>query len=85
MIRYILIIISVLLVYYAVKAIVRSALGTDTRDKQKGRLPGDEMVLDPECHTYVVKRRAVTRRINGELRFFCSETCAGQFDEKNRA
>lgn len=84
MIRYILIIISFFLVYYAVKSIVRSAIGTYTKDERKSRLPGDEMVLDPECHTYVVKHRAVTRRINEELRFFCSETCARQYDEKNR-
>lgn len=84
MIRYILILISFFLIYYAVKAIIRSALGTDSQNERKSRLPGDEMVLDPECHTYVVKRRAVTRSINGELRFFCSEACARRYNEKNR-
>ena len=84
MIRYILIVITFFLVYYVVKAIVRSAIGTYSKDERKSRLPGDEMVLDPECHTYVVKHRAVTRRIGGKLCSFCSEACASHYEEKNR-
>jgi YHS domain-containing protein len=84
MIRYILIIIIFLVVYYAVKVVIRSAIGTYTNEERKSRLPGDEMVLDPECHTYIVKRRAVTRHIGGRLCFFCSEVCARQYEEKNR-
>jgi len=46
---------------------------------------GDEMVLDPECHTYVVKDRAVSRHIRGTLTHFCSDACARRYEEKNRA
>ena len=84
MIRYILLIIALFVVYYAVKSVIRSAIGAYTKDERKSRLPGDEMVLDPECRTYVVKRRAVTRRIGNNLCFFCSEDCARQYAEKNR-
>lgn len=84
MIRYVLFIIAFFVVYYAIKAVVRSALGTYAKEDRKARIPGDEMVLDPECHTYVIKHRAVTRRVEGNLRYFCSETCARQYAEKNR-
>jgi YHS domain-containing protein len=85
MIRSILIFIFILVVYYAVKIVVRSAISAYGKDERPNRLPGDEMVQDPECHTYVVKDRAVTRRIRGRLFFFCSEACARQYEEKNRA
>jgi YHS domain-containing protein len=85
MIRSILIFIFILAVYYAVKIVVRSAISAYGKDERPGRLPGDEMVQDPECRTYVVRDRAVTRRIKGKLSFFCSEACARQHEEKNRA
>jgi YHS domain-containing protein len=42
------------------------------------------MVLDPECHTYVVKARSTAIRIGGKPMYFCSATCAKRFEEKNR-
>jgi YHS domain-containing protein len=85
MIRYILFIILFFVLYYAVKTVVRAAVRTLGKAGQENRLPGDEMVLDPECRTYVVKRRAVTRRIRGKACFFCSEACAEQYEQKNRS
>jgi YHS domain-containing protein len=74
-----------LIVYYAVKTVIRSAIRTyHADDRPHARLMGEEMVQDPECLTYVVKDRAVTRRINGKLCSFCSDACAKQFEEKSR-
>jgi uncharacterized protein len=86
MIRGLLIFFTLLLVYYALKAVFRSAVrGYYADERRQGAvLPGEEMVQDPECRTYVVKSRAVTRRINGKLCLFCSETCAQQYEDKNR-
>jgi uncharacterized protein len=86
MIRSLLLFFVLLLVYYALKAVVRSAVRGYYADdrRQSTVLPGEEMVQDPECRTYVVKSRAVTRRINGKLCLFCSETCAKQYEDKNR-
>ncbi len=86
MIRSLLIFFALLLVYYAFKAVFRSAVRGYYADerRQSTVLPGEEMVQDPECRTYVVKSRAVTRRINGKLCLFCSETCAKQYEAKNR-
>lgn len=85
MIRSLLIFVFILVVYYAVKTVVRGAINAYNEDKRSARLEGDEMVQDPECRTYVLKDRAVTRRVKGRLCFFCSETCAKQYEEKNRA
>ena len=40
------------------------------------RAPGDELVKDPVCRTYIVKSRAVRRVDAGGVRYFCSEQCA---------
>jgi len=85
MIRSILLFLFFMVVYYALKTVFRSAAKAYRGDdQQRSRLKGEEMVLDPECRTYVIKDRAVTRRIGGKLCSFCSETCAKQFEDKNR-
>jgi uncharacterized protein len=78
---------AILVIYFALKTVVRSAVRAYHDDEQRRgkRIMGDEMVLDPECRTYVVKDRAVARRIRGTLIYFCSEACAERYEEKNRA
>ena len=87
MMRGLIFIVVVLVVYYALKTVVKSAVRTYHEDElsRQGRIMGDEMVLDPECRTYVVKDRAVARRIRGTLNHFCSEACAERYEAKNRA
>ena len=87
MIRFLLFFLVIMLIYSALKTVVRSAV-KGYREDEKGRsrrIMGDEMVLDPECHTYVVKDRAVTRRIRGTLTHFCSDACARRYEDKYRA
>ncbi len=85
MIRSLLIFIFLFILYYALRTVFRSAVkGYQEKDRQRTSLMGEEMVLDPECRTYVPKGRAVTRRIGNKLCSFCSETCAKQYEEKNR-
>lgn len=87
MLRSIIVVLAIFVVYYALKTVVRSALKTYRMDeKQRSRrVMGDEMVLDPECSTYVVKDRAVIRQIRGTRIHFCSDDCAKRYEEKNRA
>lgn len=87
MIRVLLFLLIIFLIYSALKTVVRAAV-RGYREDEKGRsrkILGDEMVLDPECHTYVVKDRAVTRHIRGALTHFCSDACARRHEDKNRA
>ena len=83
-VRYILLTVVLLALFLVVRAALRSLFGGSPAEEKKSRLPGDEMVLDPECRTYVVKRRAVSRRIGDNVCYFCSEACAKQYAEKNR-
>ncbi len=87
MIRGVVFILVIFVIYSALRTVVRSALRAYHNDEQRhGRqIMGDEMVLDPECRTYVVKDRAVTRRIRGTLTYFCSDACARRYEDKNRA
>lgn len=84
MIRTALIFIFLVLLYYAVKTVVRSAIGAYRRDEGGRRLRGEEMVLDPHCKTYVPKGRAVMRRVGGTTVPFCSEACARAYEEERR-
>jgi YHS domain-containing protein len=84
MIRYVLFVIFIFVAYYAVKMMLRAVLHAGRKDDDANRLTGEEMIFDPECHTYVVKHRAISRRVKGKLYFFCSATCAQQYEEKNR-
>jgi YHS domain-containing protein len=87
MIRFLLLLFVIFMIYTALKAVVQSAVKGYHED-EKGRNKrtiGEEMVLDPECHTYIVKDRAVTRQIQGTLTYFCSDACARRHEDKNRA
>jgi uncharacterized protein len=85
MMRGVLLFLFFLVVYYALKTVLRSAIRTyRADDRPRTRLMGEEMVQDPECLTYIVKDRAITRRIDGKLCSFCSDACAKLYEEKSR-
>ncbi len=84
MIRNILVLIFIFVIYYALRTVFRSAREAYHAGVKQDRLRGEEMVLDPECHTYVVKARSTTLRIGGKSLYFCSENCAKRYQEKNR-
>ena len=42
----------------------------------------DEMVQDPLCKTYIPLRDAKRKVIDGKEYFFCSDTCANQFQRE---
>jgi YHS domain-containing protein len=43
---------------------------------------GEDMVLDPECGTYVPKNDAIKGVIKGKTTYFCSTECKEKFKEK---
>jgi len=45
----------------------------------------EELVQDPYCQTYIPKRTAVKKRVNGKTYHFCSKECLGKFREKRKA
>ncbi len=87
MIRGLIVFLGLVLLYHVVRTLIRSAVGAYRTDARKGdrRVLGEEMVQDPECRTYVVKERALTRMVGGKRFYFCSDDCAGKYTDKNRA
>jgi uncharacterized protein len=84
--RAILFFILLIAVYQAVKVVFRSALSAYHGGEQQRapRIPGEEMVQDPQCSTYVVKGRALARRIGGRTTYFCSAGCADAYEREHR-
>lgn len=76
MIRAILLFVLLLLIYRSIKVVLRSGTPAPRDKGGRGRLPGEEMVLDPECRTYVLRDRAVVRNVRGTTHYYCSEACA---------
>ncbi len=89
MIRALFYAILLLVIYQAVKIVIRSAVSAygegDEPRRRSDRLPGEEMVQDPQCHTYVLKERAVKRRIGGMTAYFCSSNCADEYERGRRS
>ncbi|MFH1351466.1 MAG: YHS domain-containing protein [Pseudomonadota bacterium] len=44
----------------------------------------DEMVQDPFCKTYIPRREAVKKMLDGKQLFFCSDECASKFESEKR-
>jgi hypothetical protein len=66
-----------LLLAYIVLLVVRAYLagGKTRRSRAASVDKGEEMVLDPQCLSYVPKNAAVFRND----RYFCSEDCAKRY------
>lgn len=48
--------------------------------KDKGDGPSStEMVMDPNCETYIPVTEAITATIGGRDHFFCSEKCVEEY------
>jgi Prokaryotic metallothionein len=64
-----------LLICYLVLAILRAIIAGRKKkplDRPDSGRDGEDMVLDPQCHSYVPKSDAVFR--SGQ--YFCSQECA---------
>jgi uncharacterized protein len=84
--RVILFFILLMVIYQAVKVVFRSAISAYRGGAMRTpRIPGEEMVQDPQCRTYVVKGRAVARRIAGRTTYFCSAGCADAYERDHRS
>ena len=66
---------------YVIYRIVKWMLSPDTKI-HSGRTQRvvDEMVQDPFCKTYIPRRDAVRRVIQGQEYSFCSDDCAKKFE-----
>jgi len=70
LLRLALLAILIYIVYSALKPLLRG----DKKAAQPEQL-GEQMVLDPQCQTYVPRSAAVAR----QGKYFCSEECAQRY------
>jgi YHS domain-containing protein len=84
MIRVLFVFFLAMLVYSAIKTVLRAAGRAYHEGERRAQVHGAEMVLDPQCRTYVIKDRATARRIKGNVVYFCSEDCANKHEAQSR-
>jgi YHS domain-containing protein len=82
MIRLLLLLLLAYLFFRIVKAVF-SLLGGGDQELKRGRDEEkviDEMVQDPSCKTYIPRREAIRKVVQGQEYFFCSKECARKFE-----
>jgi len=67
------------LIYRAVKGVFGFPGKIDQR-RSNGII--DEMVQDPQCKTYIPRKDARRKIMDGEEYFFCSKECANKFENE---
>ena len=83
MLRYIFLLILFYVLYRLVKALFSSSTQRDMEVVPPGNRPDeDEMVKDPLCGLYVVKRDAYPAKIKGESLYFCSKECLEKYKKE---
>jgi len=79
MVRLLIFIILLYILYRIVRGFLRSVSSRKSGSRVRGG-DVDEMVQDPQCGTYVPRRDAVQKLIEGRPQLFCSEECAKQYE-----
>ncbi len=75
--------IILLLILYAILYYLIRDMAVRRKKRSKDSEP-EELVQDPYCQTYVPKRTAIRKRINGENCYFCTKECLRKFLERRK-
>ena len=76
-------IIYIALFYFAVR-LVRSLFASASTERKERTDAGEDMVRDPNCNTYLPVRQAISKKMGGELKYFCSEKCLKEYREEKK-
>lgn len=88
MVRYLILeILLPLFLFLLVRSMIKSMFATGRQVMRRPEPPpdtpqvvvGGELKKDPVCGTYVSASVAVTRRVKGEIIYFCSAECRDKF------
>lgn len=80
MYRFVIFIFLILVLYYILHFLIK-----DMPLSRKGRDSGpEELVQDPCCQTYIPKRSALRKRVEGKDLYFCSRECLSRFVKGDR-
>lgn len=80
MTRFFFLLLLFLLFYYLLRYLFRDK--TSSGNKTKRENEPEELVQDPYCLTYIPKQFALKKRIEGQVRYFCSEECMKSYIKK---
>ncbi len=82
MFRFMVIGIVLILAYLLLKRFLFPSRRVDDRSRDDRRIKGEELVEDPQCHTYVPVSVAYRVSVDGKTLYFCSKECYRKFREK---
>jgi YHS domain-containing protein len=82
MYRIIVIGIVLILVYLLLKKFLFPSSRIDDRRRDDRRIKGEELMEDPQCHTYVPVSEAYRVTVDGKTLYLCSKACYKKFREK---
>jgi YHS domain-containing protein len=68
----------VILLYNLLRNLVKKSASSHRSEEPVERQTA-EMVMDPQCGTYVLPAQGVAARVNGRTYHFCSEECRDKF------
>lgn len=81
-------IITIIIVYFIVKLVkgllLPSAGRRENFPKKPASIPGEDLVKDPYCGTYVPISDAIRTTIGGRELHFCSQECLEKYKEEKR-
>ena len=81
--RLVIILILLVVVYYLGKQVYLLFLGSGRSSNKPATISaGVDLTQDPVCLTYVSKEDAITTHQDGETHYFCSESCAHEFENR---
>lgn len=80
-----LVIVFLIFVVYLVLRVLIGFAALSGRQRKRPEESGGEMVQDPVCETYIPKSRAIEKKVNGQMVYFCSQQCVDAFEQKRRA
>lgn len=84
--RLIFFILLILILYYLLHYLIKDM--PSLKKQAKGKNDPDELVQDPYCQTYIPKRSALKKKVEGQVLYFCDEKCLKSYvrkKEKNNA
>ncbi len=68
---------------YTAYQIIKQAVTRNSSPPPEKTSSGEEMLLDPECGTYVPRNDAIKAQIKGTTHYFCSAECRDNYQERS--
>jgi hypothetical protein len=71
-------------VYRSLKSWAKSIAGSGEDRDSVARSDNTELIRDPQCGTYFLRRQGVETRVDGQKLFFCSEQCRDAYIREHK-